>query len=156
MLRAATNALLLGGGCLALLAMPALCAVPGEGAWMYGLTSDFANTYEIYQLNPLLEQQEAVYTTTFTSANAMAFDTARDQLLFLATEPVADAGCWVFDIKTQVLTKVATLVDMGYQGAPSNAAYYDGALIYRGVTIHVPTMPRRAKVSIHFARLYNL
>lgn len=82
MLRAATNALLLGVGCLALLALPALCAVPGEGAWMYGLSAgdvdvdddDVPVPYGIYQLNPLLEQQEMVYATTFTDANAMAFD----------------------------------------------------------------------------------
>ncbi len=131
MLRAAT-AVLLGGACLALVALPALCAVPGEGAWMYGLTNDFADnpnpTYEIYQLNPLLEQQELVYTTNFDSANGMAFDTARDLLLFLVESPVEDAGCWVFDVKTQTLTFVASLADMGYiEGAPSNAAYYDGA-----------------------------
>ena len=129
MLRAATNALLLRVGCLALLALPALCAVPGEGAWMYGLTNEFADPYyQIYQLNPLLEQQEMVYSTTFTDANAMAFDTARDQLLFLVEQPAGDAGCWVFDIKTQALTKVATLTAMGYGGGvPNNAAYYDGA-----------------------------
>jgi len=127
MLRAAT-AVLLGGACLALMALPALCAVPGEGAWMYGLTNDFADTYEIYQLNPLLEQQESVYTTTFTDANGMAFDTARDLLIFLVDEPDVDEGAWVFDIKTQTLTKIATLVEMGYPGgSPSNAAYYDGA-----------------------------
>ena len=54
-----------GGGLPGTEALPALCAVPGEGAWMYGLTNEFSNTYEIYQLNPLLEQQESVYTTNF-------------------------------------------------------------------------------------------
>jgi len=127
MLRAAT-AVLLGGACLALMALPALSAVPGEGAWMYGLTRDFADTFEIYQLNPLLEQQELVSATNFTSANGMAFDTARDLLFFLVSDPEVDEGCWVFDVKTQTLTKIATLVEMGYpEGAPSNAAYYDGA-----------------------------
>ena len=55
----------------------------------------FSDTYEIYQLNPLLEQQEAVYTTTFTGANGLAFDTARDLLLFLAAIPPTTkaAGC---------------------------------------------------------------
>ena len=129
MLRAAT-AVLLGGACLALMALPALCAVPGEGAWMYGLSDDISDsgTYEIYQLNPLLEQQELVYATSFTDANGMAFDTARDLLFFLVEEPLVDEGCWVFDVKTQTLTKIATLVEMGYpDGSPINAAYYDGA-----------------------------
>jgi hypothetical protein len=122
MLRAATTLLL--GACVALLALPTLCAVPGEGAWMYGLED---NTYDIWQLNPLLQVQELVYETGFEDANGMAFDTVRDQLLFLVDEPVADAGCWVFDVKTQVLSYVASLAAMGYASSPNNAAYYDGA-----------------------------
>jgi hypothetical protein len=122
MLRAATTLLL--GACAALLALPTLCAVPGEGAWMYGLTDD---TYDIWQLNPLLQLEELVYETRFEEANALAFDTVRDQLLFLVETPIADEGCWLFDVKTQTLSKVATLAAMGYANAPSNAAYYNGA-----------------------------
>lgn len=122
MLRAATTLLL--GACVALLALPTLCAVPGEGAWMYGLED---GTYDIWQLNPLLQTETLVYQTGFTDANGMAFDTVRDQLIFLVEQPVSDEGCWVFDIKTQTLTKVATLAAMGYAGGvPNNAAYYDG------------------------------
>ena len=122
MLRAATTLLL--GACVALLALPTLYAVPGEGAWMYGLQDE---TFDIWQLNPLLQVEELVYQTTFEGANGMAFDTVRDQLLFMVDAPVADEGCWVFDVKTQVLSFVASLATMGYASSPSNAAYYDGA-----------------------------
>lgn len=145
MLRTASSAFLLGA-CLALVAvMPGLSVAPGEGAWMYGLrrtgdNDDDPTPYAIFQLNPLLQEQEIVKETTFMNANAMAFDTARDQLLFLVDEPVSEEGCWVFDIKTQMLTKVTTLAAMGYGSPPSNAAYYDGAWVKRSDRF-VSTMP---------------
>lgn len=58
-----TAATLLLSGCLVLLmaAMPALAAVPGEGAWMYGVSLD--ETVRIQQFNPLLEIAEEIYDT---------------------------------------------------------------------------------------------
>jgi hypothetical protein len=129
-----TTAMLLLSACLLLLtAMPAQ-GVPGEGAWMYGVVN--SPTVRIMQYNPLLEVNEEIFDTGFTSfANSLAFDPVRDHLFFQSDNSGGDpsvAGLYYFGISTGTLTKIATLAEIGSSNLlPWSAAFYDGGCFWR-------------------------
>lgn len=132
MLRAAT---LLIAGCLSMLSVH---AADGVGAFMYALSKDIPNeaNWWIVEVNPLIQREKPVKDSGISIndlANALAFDTARDQLIFLgASEPGPQStdGVYVFDVSTKALTKFATLAAMQFPAGgegpiPAGAAYYD-------------------------------
>lgn len=133
-----TAALLLAG-CLGMLG--GARAADGTGTFMYGISKSIPNegNWWIVEVNPLSEREEAVKDTGILGedgANALAFDTARNQLIFYGEPddpqfPQPTDGMYVFDVTTQTLTKFATLADMQFpSNLPNGAAYYSDGKTY--------------------------
>jgi hypothetical protein len=130
MLRAATLLLLsVLLGCLGVLGAQA--ANPGVGSYMYGnrLNSTTGHRW-IVQYNPPLQQLEWTFDTGLNRANALAFDTLRNQLIFLGRDFSRFEGLYVWDIATEKQTLIAPWAPLeaalGFRNVECAAYYNNG------------------------------
>lgn len=136
MLRTAALVLLGGLGMLG-----GHAADPAAGAYMYGISDESSTgTFWIDEFNPVKQEEAVEYDTGIVSANgdanALALDTIRNQILFVAGDDLAAMKLYVFDITAKNLNVVADYTALGLS-APANdgevlnnAAFYDDAYWY--------------------------
>lgn len=135
-----TAALLLLGGGLGMLGAHA--ADPAAGAYMYGISDESSTgTFWIDQFNPVKQEEAVAFDTGIVSANgdanALALDTVRNQLLFVAGDDfLSTLKLYVFDITAKTLNVVAPYTALGLANpigtweVLNNAAFYDDAYWY--------------------------
>lgn len=122
MLRTAALLLLV---CLGMLG--ALAADPGVGSYMYGLRL-ISSTRNIVQYNPVLQTATPVFDTGLADSNALAFDTLRNQLIFLGEDFSAVEALYVWDIATETMTLIAPWAPLAAAlgiGTTDSAAFYN-------------------------------
>lgn len=121
MLRAATL-LLLG-------MLGAQAADPGVGSYMYGLRT-VSGTRKVMQYNPLLQVAEEAFDTGLKDSNALAFDTLRNQLIFLGEDFSDVESLYVWDIATETMTLIAPWAPLATAlgiTTTDSAAFYNNA-----------------------------
>eukprot|EP00624_Nannochloropsis_granulata_P004533 evm.model.NODE_32489_length_25912_cov_24.063213.5 len=124
MLRTAVLLLLGGLGMLG-----AHAADPGLGSYMYGLRK-INGTRWIVQYNPPIQQLEVVFDTGLDDSNALAFDTLRDQLIFLGEDFSNVESLYVWDIATETMTLIAPWAPLAAalgMTTTDSAAFYNNA-----------------------------
>lgn len=124
MLRTAVLLLLGGLGMLG-----AHAADPGLGSYMYGLRK-INGTRWIVQYNPPIQQLEVVFDTGLDDSNALAFDTLRDQLIFLGEDFSNVESLYVWDIATETMTLIAPWAPLAAAlgiTTTDSAAFYNNA-----------------------------
>lgn len=139
MLRTAALILL---GCLGMLG-GARAADPAAGEYMYGIDEEASTgTFWIQEFNPVKQEEAIEYNTGIVSANgdanALAFDVARNQLLFVAGDDLSTLKLWVFDVTAKTLSVVGTYNEIGlpypapgnFGDVLNNAAFFDDAYWY--------------------------
>lgn len=125
MLRALALLLL---ACLGML-QAALAAAPGVGSYMYGLKS-ISGSRKIVQYNPVLQTLTTAFDTGLPNGNALAFDTLRNQLIFLGEDSSNVESFYVWDIASNTMTligqwaPIATALGLT---TTDSAAFYNGA-----------------------------
>lgn len=84
-------------------------ADPGAGAFMYDISDeDSTGTFWIDEFNPVKKVETAAFDTGILpadgDANALAFDTLRNQLFFVAGDDNLDLKLYLFNIDSKTMS----------------------------------------------------